>query len=431
MSEETAGAEPAKRKRGVVKPILAGTLVILTSLSIVVAVVTTWAHRTVFKTDEWIAVVGPLPREPDVAKAIAGFTMTQVQNMVDLETAVEEALPPELAPLAGIVADRLRPRIEARLATFIQSDTFNRIWVAVNTRVHDAIVRILRGESNRVVTGANGEVSLNLVPLVYQALTFLQEHASFALRGHTVPVGVDPVSDPAAAVQALSTEFGRSLPADFAQPVVFTSDRLAAAQQAVRLFDVAFVVALLLPLVLIAITIFLAKRRRRRTLQLVVGGLLALVLAQVAIKRIQESVVVAIKEPGNRRAVAEVVGAVTHGLNVLILACLITAVVVGVVAYFLGRPAWFVRLLGAGRRAMTTGRALDAQTYAAGHASEFMWGGVAVAVVVWWIVGLSWVSVGIVGGLLLGWLLLVEYVRRSHPASQDETAPAEEAGHPA
>lgn len=428
MSEETAGVEPAKRKRGVVRPILAGTLVILTSLSIVVAVVTTWAHRTVFKTDEWIAVVGPLPREPDVAKAIAGFTMTQVQNMVDLETAVEEALPPELAPLAGIVADRLRPRIEARLATFIQSDTFNRIWVAVNTRVHDAIVRILRGESNRVVTGANGEVSLNLVPLVYQALTFLQEHASFALRGHTVPVGVDPVSDPAAAVQALSTEFGRSLPADFAQPVVFTSHRLAAAQQAVHLFDVAFVVALLLPLVLIAITIFLAKRRRRRTLQLVVGGLLALVLAQVAIKRIQESVVVAIKEPGNRRAVAEVVGAVTHGLNVLILACLITAVVVGVVAYFLGRPAWFMRLLGAGRRAMTSGRALDAQAYAADHAIEFMWAGVAVAVVVWWIVGLSWVSLGIVGGLLIGWLALVEYVRRRGAATHDET---EAAGHPA
>jgi positive regulator of sigma E activity len=358
--------------------------------------------------------------------------MTQVQNMVDLETAVEEALPPELAPLAGIVADRLRPRIEARLATFIESDTFNRIWVAVNTRVHDAIVRILRGESNRVVTGANGEVSLNLVPLVYQALTFLQEHASFALRGHTVPVGVDPVSDPAAAVQALSTEFGRSLPADFAQPVVFTSERLAAAQQAVHLFDVAFVVALLLPLVLIAITILLAKRRRRRTLQLVVGGLLALVLAQVAIKRIQESVVVAIKEPGNRRAVAEVVGAVTHGLNVLIAACLITAVVVGVVAYFLGRPAWFMRLLGAGRRAMTSRRALDAQAYAADHAIEFMWGGVAVAVIVWWFVGLSWVSLAIVGGLLIGWLALVEYVRRRGAATHDQTvAPSEAAGHPA
>jgi hypothetical protein len=431
VSEERAGIEPTKRKRGVVRPILAGALVVVTSLSIVVAVVTTWAHRTVFKTDEWIAVVGPLPREPDVAKAIAGFTMTQVQNMVDLETAVEEALPPELAPLAGIVADRLRPRIEARLKTFIESDTFNRIWVAVNTRVHDAIVRILRGESNRVVTGANGEVSLNLVPLVYQALTFLQEHASFALRGHTVPVGVDPVGDPAAAVQALSTEFGRSLPADFAQPVVFTSDRLAAAQQAVHLFDVAFVVALLLPLVLIAITIFLAKRRRRRTLQLVVGGLLALVLAQVAIKRIQESVVEAIK-PGNRRAVGEVVGAVTHGLNVLIVACLITAVVVGVVAYFLGRPAWFMRLLGAGRRAMTTERALRARAYAADHAIEFMWGGVAVAVVVWWFVGLSWVSLAIVGGLLIGWLALVEYVRRRVAATHDQTvAPSEAAGHPA
>jgi hypothetical protein len=430
MSDAPTGNGTTKPKNALARKILAGTLVVITSLSIVVALVTTWAHRTVFKTDEWLSVVGPLPKDPDVANAMANFAVTQIGNVTDLRANIQQALPPELAPLTDIVLDRLRPRIEAQIATFIQSDTFNRIWVEVNRRAHDAIVRILRGQSTILVTGPNGQVSLNLVPLVYQALTFLQEHASFVLRGHQVPVGVDPVNDPQAAVQALATEFGRPLPSDFAQPVVFTSQRLAAAQDAVHAFDVVFVIALLLPLVLIAITIFTASRRRRRIVQLAVGALLALLLAQAAIRKIQGSVVDAVKEPGNRRAVSDTVGAVTHDLHVLIVVCVVAAVLVGVVTYLLGRPAWLMRLLAAGGRALSTGRALDAQVFAARHAGEFMWGGVAVAVIVLSIVGLSWLALGILGVLVLGWVALVEYVRRRHPAT-DATAAPEAAGHPA
>src|SRR5204863_3354906 len=129
------------------------------------------------------------------------------------------------------------------------------------------------------------------------------------------------------------------------------------------------------------------------------------------------SVVDAIKEPGNRRAAGDVMGAVTHGLHTLIVACLVAVVFVGIAAYLLGRPAWLMRLLGASGRTLSTGRALDAQVYAAGHASEFMWGGVAVAVVVLWIVGLSWLALGILGLLALAWVALIEYLRRRHPAS--------------
>jgi hypothetical protein len=127
MSDASTGNGMTKPKNALARKILAGTLVVITSLSIVVALVTTWAHRTVFKTDEWLSVVGPLPKDPDVANAMANFAVTQIGNVTDLRANIQQALPPELAPLTDIVLDRLRPRIEAQIATFIQSDTFNRI----------------------------------------------------------------------------------------------------------------------------------------------------------------------------------------------------------------------------------------------------------------------------------------------------------------
>jgi hypothetical protein len=409
-----------------------GVMVVLTSLSIVVAATTTWAHRTVFKTDAWLSVVGPLPRDPAVAQSIASFAMDEIATVTDLRARILEALPDQLDPLVDTVLTTLRTRVQARIVTFIEGDTFNRVWVEVNRRAHDAIVRILRGESNILQTNANGEVRLNLVPLVYSGLSFLQEHASFALRGHVVPIGVDPVGDPEAAVQALATEFGRPLDTDFAQPVVFQSDSLHAAQQAVHLFDVAFWVALFLPLVLIALTLLLSRNRRRQTVQLAIGALFALLLAQAAIRRLQEQVVNSVGER-NRGAVGHTVASAVHGLEVLIVVCLIVAVLVAIAMYLLGRPAWFMRTLAAGHRLLETDRSKRIQTYVAQRASEFAWGGVGVGVIVLWIVGISWVSLAVVAVLLIAWLALIQSLRRRSPAAgSGPTAPTQEAaGHPA
>src|SRR5262249_44863106 len=158
----------------------------------------------------------------------------------DLRGRLQQQLPPQLAPFVDPVLNALHSRIQARLEQFIESDTFNKVWVNVNRVTHDAVVKILRGPSDRLLTGPNGAGRLNLVPLVYRGLTFLQDNASFVLQGHTVPTGVDPLTNPQGAVAALATEFGRPLDPTFAQPVVFQSDRLAAAQQTVRLFDITF-----------------------------------------------------------------------------------------------------------------------------------------------------------------------------------------------
>jgi hypothetical protein len=393
------------RKQGKVRTVLIVLLVVLTSLSVVIAATAAWAHRTVFDTDAWLEIVGPLPQERGVADAAAQFVVKQVGEVANLEGAVRDALPDQLDPLIGVVADRVRTLVQTQLTTFVASDTFHDAWVAVNRAAHDAAIRVLRGESTRLVTGPGGEVSLNLVPLVYRGLEFLQDRVSFVLRGHTVPTGVDPVNDPQGAVAALSAEFGRSLPPDFAQPVVFKSESLAAAQKAVRLFDTLFIVALLLPLVLAAIAILLSRRRRRTVIQLAVGAGLAVILAAAVVRRLEENLVDAVKNESGREAFRDTLAAAVHGLKVLLVATLIVGAVVAIVAYLAGRPRWLVRSAEAVRRAGTGERAHRIEAYVAAHESAFIWAGVAAAIVVLWFAGIAWSPFLVTASFLGLWIL--------------------------
>ena len=412
----TGGDEPAAtgRKRGRARSVLVGMLVLLTSISVILAVTSAWAHRTVFDTNAWLKIVGPLPQEPGVAEAASQFVVTKVTEVVDLQGTVEQALPSQLDPLIGVVADRVRTIVQDQLTTFIGSDTFQNAWIEVNRVAHDAAIKLLRGDTTRLVTGPNGEVRLNLVPLLYRGLEFLQEHVSFVLQGHTVPTGVDPLTDPAGAVQALSAEFGRSLPADFAQPVVFQSDSLAAAQDAVKVFDKLFVVALILPLVLAAIAIVLSRRRRRTVVQIAIGAAVAVVLAAAVVRKLQEAIVDKVKNPSGREAVRDTVAAVVHGLRMLLIAVLIVGAVVAIVAYLAGRPAWLVRAAAAVKRATGGERAQRIEAYVAARETVFIWTGVALAIGVLFLTGLSWTPFLVIASFLGLWVLgVVGLARRS------------------
>jgi hypothetical protein len=414
-SPATEDLEPAgkqRRGKGRMRKVLVGLLVFLTALSVVLGGVTWWVHRTVFDTDKWLSIVGPLPQEPGVSDALAASIVKNVSETVNLQARVTEALPDQLAPLVGPVFDRVRTGIESRLSDFVASDTFTKAWVQVNRVAHDAAIRVLRGETERVITGPDGEVRLNLVPLLYKALDFLQEHASWALRGHTVPTDVDPLSDPQGAVAALSAEFGRSLPPDFAQPVVFTSAKLHTAQQAVHLFDVLFVVSLILPLVLAAIALLVSKTRRRTAVQLAVAAALAVVLAFAVVNRLERAIVDGIRNPNARPAARDTLNAALHGLRVAFVVLLVVALVVAIAAYFAGRPPWVGRLSARTKAAFTGERARGFVDWVGVHADPLRWTGITVAVVAIFLFGISWASVLIVGGLLALYLVGLEAARR-------------------
>ena len=184
--------------------------------------------------------------------------------------------------------------------------------------------------------------------------------------------------------------------------MVFKSDRLKAAQDAVHLFDVAFWVALFLPLVLIAVTLLLSWNRRRTIVQLAIGAVFALILAKAVISRLQQQLVDAVQEQ-NRGAVRDALSAGVHDLEVLIVWSVIVGIVVAIAMYLLGRPAWFMRLLAAVKRGWESDPSVKVQRYVGARPAEFAWGGVGVGVIALWIAGISWLSFVIVAVLVAGW----------------------------
>jgi hypothetical protein len=200
--------------------------------------------------------------------------------------------------------------------------------------------------------------------------------------------------------------------------VVFQSDRLKAAQDAVHLFDVAFWVALFLPLVLIAVTLLLSWNRRRTIVQLAIGAVFALILAKAVISRLQEQVVNAVQEQ-NRGAVRDTLAAGVHDLEALIVWSVIVGIVVAIAMYLLGRPAWFMRSLAGVKRGWESEPSVKVQRFVGARPAEFAWGGVGVGVIALWIAGISWLSFVIVALLVAGWAALVEYLRRRYPVASE------------
>ncbi len=141
-----------------------------------------------------------------------------------------------------------------------------------------------------MLTNENGVITLNLLPVITAVLQQIQSAAQGILGDRvTLPeiTGEEQVSE---AITSLSSALGRPLPPDFGQVVIFQSDDLAAAQNAVSFFDKLTYALIIFSLLMIAVTIALSVNRRRTVVQLAVGTILGVLIARLIIRKISENV---------------------------------------------------------------------------------------------------------------------------------------------
>ena len=99
------------------------------------------------------------------------------------------------------------------------------------TRAHDRAMQLLEGDGlAHGISVVNGEVSINFLPLVSRGL---QELSDLGVPGLDKIPELTPDGDPSQQIAQLEEATGRDLPDDFGQLVVYRSDRLANAQDAV------------------------------------------------------------------------------------------------------------------------------------------------------------------------------------------------------
>lgn len=416
------------RPPGRLRRIVAVVLVVVTSIVFTVAVIGVWTRRTALNTDRWVQTVGPIAEEPAVKEALGNWMTTELMGAIDPEAYFESVLPERGQALAAPLASALSGFVADQVDAFLVSDTFERLWVEVNRRAHTRVVNVLEGDTGNLQV-EDGQVVLNLVPVLNGVLAQIGE-ASPEILGRTVDIPTVTVDDiPEDAVAKVEAALGRDLPDDFGQFTVFEAQRLDAVQDAVALFDRLVVVAVVLAVVLIALTLWVSPRRRRTLVQLAVGIALGVVLLRRVGLRLEDQVV-DLAKPENREAVGVVVGAFVDSLLDATVWILAAAALVAVVALLSGPYPWaaslrhrigsIARSVTATVRAAVTGQTDDATVaWMAAHREVLQLGGVVVAIIVLLVVDLSWPGLLLLALVVGGFELVVARLPRLTPSKPE------------
>ncbi len=302
-----------------------------------------WAQATVFDSEKVASIVGDALAEPEVSAALADHVTEQVFAAVDIEALMNDLLPDQLARLAPVIADGARSAVDRRLTAVMADDDVQAVITEVVERAHRRAMQLLEGDGLvDGITVVDGEVSVNLLPLIGRGLTQLQGLGLFS--DLEVP---EMTADgaPADQIAALSDATGRDLPDDFGQLVVYQSDTLADRQASLQSAQSIFAFAkravwvlIALTVVLLAATIVVARDRWRAVLVLGLSVIAAMVFIRSAVRRVADDAPELAAKPGGRAAISAILEGATTGL--LRLAGVLLIVAAAAVALALLRRRW-------------------------------------------------------------------------------------------
>jgi len=392
-------------------------LVIVASLGILVSTVALWTHTVLFNTDKYVATVGPIGKDPAVTQAVADAVTAKTMEATDLENRIREVLPPQAQFLVAPLVAQVQKYVNEKVAEFLQTDTAYNAWLTINRNVHEQLVAVLRNQSNRFLV-QDDKVRLNLLPLVAHALELVQKYLPDAIQSRVPIPQIDPNAPYDEQVAQLSSALGRTLPPDFGTVVIFQGTQVRQAQQAVRLFDGLVIALWVITGVIILLALLLSPWRLRTLIELGLGTLIAVMIARVLIKRLEQSIIESAKNQQQAGVAKAIITSAISSLGSFTTWLLVACVILAVAAFLGGRPHW-IKAAGRGAAGLA-GRGADlaeaqlpeAQRMATTYFDYLRGGGVVVALIVLFLVSssLTWVLVILL--LLIAWEIAVWWLAR-------------------
>jgi hypothetical protein len=441
LQAENEQLKSSLRRRRTWRQVLAGFLVVLTSLSVVAATFAVWAHQALFDTDRFMSTVGPGLDDPAFYNAIGDKVSGEVLDSLDIEDRVTMRLAdldafisnalvgaldldaqalrllsrfdrPSLTALAPSISEGLESRIDRVIHGFFNSDQFRTRFPELIRRGHVAAVAFLRDDladvPNVYIDG--DEVRLNLIPIVADALRGLTEDLRGFLPDIQLPETVsDVVAD---GRDQLASAIQARLPDDFGQVTLMSAGDLTAVQEAAVKLDRFVWGLVVLALLLLVGTILVSPRRRRTAIQLAIGVAVGITIGALIVRRTEDAIVARVSSPDGARAVRSLVGGILTSLRRIELVVLIVAVVAVVSTHLAGRPAWLERAKENVRNVTDPGpEGSRFDRWIAGHFDLLRVLGVALALLVLFLVGLGWIPAIVIGGLLALYLWVIVQAR--------------------
>jgi hypothetical protein len=263
------GGKPGKRGKGQGRwraPVSSG-LVVLACILAPLSVLGVWASNQVSSTDRYVATMAPLIDEPPIQHALSAKITTQITSRVNVaavtsqaEAQLSAAHLPRLANLvrtfSGQIVSGVNSAIGIAVARVVASPAMRAVWVNVNRIAHAGVVRVLSGQGGGAVDVVNGNVVLQLGPLITEAKKLL------------VAQGLTIVNN----VPAVNATFP-----------LFAAPNLAKAQQGYRLINTLRWVLPLLAIVAFAAGIYVARRHRRALIGAALGLAASMLVLGIAL----------------------------------------------------------------------------------------------------------------------------------------------------
>jgi hypothetical protein len=312
---------PAHRRRFSWRAIVAVVLIVLGCVLAPVAVLGVWAGNEVSDTGRWVATVEPLIHDPAIQNVLTDKITNQITSQLNITGTIDQAatqLNSKGLPRISTLLNTFGPQIASAVTGFIHSTVHTVIsskamanaWVQVNTVAHQSVVKVLSGQGGGAISTSNGQIVLNLGPLIAVAKQDL------LARGFSLASNIPPVSPTFALFQAKD---------------------LGKAQAGYRLIKTLKIVLPILVVLLLAGGVYAARGRRRALVGAALGlvaSMLVLAIGLLIARSIYLSSVPPSVLPGDAAAAA--FDAMVHFIKVGLRVVLAVGLVVAIGVFFTG-----------------------------------------------------------------------------------------------
>jgi hypothetical protein len=322
------GDSQPRRRRFSWRSFAAIVLIVLGCVLAPISVVGVWAGNQVTDTGRYVATVEPLIHNPAIQNVLTDRITNEVTSQLNLTGTVNQAaaqlqsrgltrISTLLTTFGPQITSAVTGFIHSTVHTVISSQAMANAWVQVNTVAHQAVVKLLSGQGSGALTSANGQISLNLGPLIAVVKQDL------VARGFSLAASIPNVNP--------------TVP-------LFQAKDLGKAQAGYRLVSDLKIVLPILALVLLAAGVFAARSRRRALIAAGLGlaaSMVVLAIGLLIARAIYLNSVPASVLPGDAAAAAY--DALIHFLRISLRVVLAVGLVVAIGAFITGPSRAAVR----------------------------------------------------------------------------------------
>ena len=154
--------------------------VLLAVIILIIGNILFWAGNTLINTDKYVATVQPLMADPTIQTAVAGYTTNQIFDQVDVQSYVNQALPPRAEFLAPQLTTQLKGATEKTLQKTLASSRFQTLWVNINRKAQARLIHAIK-------TSKTADGVINLQDVYDRLGESLQGTKLSFLAGKTLP----------------------------------------------------------------------------------------------------------------------------------------------------------------------------------------------------------------------------------------------------